>query len=386
MSVPAEMFVPPSGEPSPPAPVLDRRADVDAKHAQVRALLKDLECDGLLLLEPENVAWMTSGLSPRGILSPLDLPAIYLNAEQRWLIARNVDSQRIFDEEIDGLGFQLKEWGWHWGRQQHLIDTIQGRKAACDRPLPDCTMVASQLRALRLALSAYEAAGYRELGKIISHALEATCRTLAQSQSEHEVAGQVAHRLLHRGVDPIAIEVAADGRSRRYRQGGATAAPIQNHCVLVATGRHAGLYATASRAVTFGPPEAAFQKENDAAAKITATYIASTWSDGVPKDILSAGRRIYQISGFEHEWRLCPPGHITGRAPVELPLTPQSTELFRLGWAIQWRASVGAATSCDTYLITAEGPKAVTSMGSNWPQKRIKIQGGSLVRPDLLQR
>jgi hypothetical protein len=53
---------------------------------------------------------------------------------------------------------------------------------------------------------------------------------------------------------------------------------------------------------------------------------------------------------------------------------------------LRWRATAGAAVSCDTYVVTAEGPRSVTSMGHNWPQKRIKIQGGSLGRPDILQR
>src|SRR2546421_446085 len=34
---------------------------------RVAALLQAAECDGLLLTEPENVAWLTSGLTPRGL-------------------------------------------------------------------------------------------------------------------------------------------------------------------------------------------------------------------------------------------------------------------------------------------------------------------------------
>lgn len=385
MSVPADTAASPVDAAAPrTAPV--RRADVDAKHTQIAAVIKDAACDGLLVLEPENVAWLTGGLTPWGILHPAELPALYFNPEQRWLLASNIDSQRLFDEEIDGLGFQLKEWTWHGGRQQLLADMCAGRKIACDRPLAECMVVGEQLRQLRRVLTSPEINTYRELGRIISHALEATCRTVAKDQTELEVAGHIAHRLLHRGVEGLAIEVAADGRSRSYRRCGPTSAKVQQYCVIQATGRQAGLVASASRAVSFGPPPEDFRKEHDTACKVTATYIAASWPDGVPKEILAAGRRIYQICGYEHDWRLDGPGGITGRSYQEAALTPQTTDLFQAGWALRWRASVGAAVSCDTYLVTAEGPRSVTSMAHNWPQKRIKIQGGNLARPEILQR
>lgn len=384
MSVPTEAAVSSSEEPSPPVP--DRRSEIDAKQACVAGLLSEVESDLLLLLGPENFAWITGGAESHHVLDPAARPGVLLGAGQRWLLASNVDSQRLFDEELDGLGFQLKEWPWHWGRATLLTDLCQGRRVACDRPLGECKGVGDRLAPLRRVLTPREITVLRELGRIVSHALEATCRTLATGQGEQEVAGQLAHRLLHRGVEPVLLEIAADGRYRRYRQPGYTAATIQHSCVLTATGRQAGLHATASRTVCFGTPDPIFQKEHDAASKISATYIAGSWPDGIARDILAAGRRIHQITGFEHEWRLGPIGYLTGRVAVEMPLLPHAIDLFQAGWALTWRAAIGAACSCDTYLITAEGPKAVTSMGSTWPQKRIKIQGGSLVRPDILQR
>jgi hypothetical protein len=42
-------------------------------------------------------------------------------------------------------------------------------------------VVGNQLRHLRRKLSTYEQACYRALGQIISHALEACCRTLTKT-------------------------------------------------------------------------------------------------------------------------------------------------------------------------------------------------------------
>ena len=203
--------------------------------------------------------------------------------------------------------------------------------------------------------------------------------------TEQEIAGQISHRLWHRGAEPVALSVLADGRSKLYRQSGATAARVHRSCVLTLTARKFGLCVTTSRALSFGPPEESFSQEQDAACKISATYIASTWPDSLPRQILATGRRVYQLTGYEHEWRSSPQGHVTGRSPQELAITPQTEELFRQGWMVTWRAGVGAAVSCDTFLITDQGPESITP-AEGWPQKRIHVQGAEFLRPFILQR
>jgi Xaa-Pro aminopeptidase len=362
-----------------------RRADVDAKQAQVAALLEGLGCEGLIALEPENFAWLTGGATVRGTLDPADWPAVYFTADQRWLLCSNTDSQRLFDEELDGLGFQLKEWPWNWGKSELLAQIGKDRKLACDRAQGSTTPAADLLHKARLVLSPYEQSCLRALGQILSHALEATSRNLLPNEMEREVAGQLSHRLLHRGAEAVHIGVAADGRSRPYRQYHFTTAQIRRQCVLTATATKYGLTATATRGLTFGPPDAAYRREHDAACRVIATYLASTWPDAVPRGILATGRRVYQVTGFEHEWQLSPQGFVTGRAPVELPLLPTTEELFQAGWSLTWRASVGAASCCDTYLITDDGPDCVT-LPEAWPSKRIRVQGTDFLFPDLLQR
>jgi Xaa-Pro aminopeptidase len=363
----------------------DRRADVEAKQAMVGRLLQEAGCDGLLILEPENFAWLSGGAAPRGTIDAAALPVLYFSAEGRWVLCCNVDSQRLFDEELDGLGYQLKEWPWHWGRTQLLADLCQGRTVACDQPFGSCADIGDKLRRRRRVLSEYERACYRALGQILTHAVEATGRTFGLGESERELAGQLSHRLLHRGAYPVSISVAADGRSAAYRQCGFTATPIKSHCVLTVTAKKYGLCATASRSVCFGDVNADYRKDHDAACRVSATYIASSWPDAMPRQILATGRRVYQVTGTEHEWMQVPQGYLTGHAPVELCLTPATDELLQTGQAVTWNAACGAGSSCDTFLITDEGPQAVTPM-ENWPLKRIRIQGAEFARPDLLVR
>jgi Xaa-Pro aminopeptidase len=367
------------------ASVSDRRADIEAKMGRVASLLQEIGCEGLLVLEPENFAWLTSGATFRYLLDSAAAPALYCNGEARWVVASNADSQRLFDEAVDALGFQLKEWPWHWGREQLLAELCQNRKIACDRPFGDAKVVAEQLRRMRRQMTPYEQACYRALGQVLAHALEATCRTLTDGVTEREAAGQLSHRLIHRGVQPVHLGIAADERSRVYRHYSYTSAQIHRYAMMTATARKFGLTATATRAMSFGEIPEEFRQDHNAVCRVAASYLASTWPDAVPREILLAGRRIYLISGYEHEWLHCPQGHVTGRAAVELPMTPQTEELFQPGWAVTWNASAGAAASCDTFLITEHGPETLTPTEA-WPLKRIRIQGAEFILPDVLVR
>src|SRR5437764_1373460 len=116
-------------DPAAPAePASPRRADVDAKQAQVARLLADMDCEAALLLMPAHVSWFTAGLTTRGLLADSERPGLYVNATQRWVVCSNVDTQRLFDEELDWLGFQVKEWAWENGRAELLQSLVQGKK------------------------------------------------------------------------------------------------------------------------------------------------------------------------------------------------------------------------------------------------------------------
>jgi Xaa-Pro aminopeptidase len=364
----------------------DRRADVDAKQGQVAELLARIGCEGLLVLDQANLAWLSAGGSARSVLNPEDLPALYYTAGQRWLIVCNVDSQRMFDEELDHLGFLLKEWPWPSRREQVLADLCMDRRLACDMPFQGAQLVTEQLRVLRRAQSAHERACSRLLGQMVAHAVEATCRSAQPGETERELAAQVAHRLYRRGALPVAVSVTADGRARTYRRHGFTSAPIQTSATINVTARKYGLHATAARTFTFGMADETLKKEHLTACRVAANYASATWPNAVPKELLASGRRIYRSQGFEHEWDLAPQGYVTGRTPVEQPFEPELAAVLGANWAVTWTPSAGAAVCCDTYLVREEeGPLLITPTES-WPLVGVRISGLQLECPNILER
>ena len=81
----ARVTAPPSAVDMNLTAPMDRRSDLESKQARVAALLQEVACDGLLVLQPENFAWLSGGGSPRGILDPAALPGLYFTPDARWL-------------------------------------------------------------------------------------------------------------------------------------------------------------------------------------------------------------------------------------------------------------------------------------------------------------
>jgi Xaa-Pro dipeptidase len=363
----------------------DRRADIDAKHERIAKYLEEQGWEGLLLLEPANVAWFTSGATTRGLCSAEELPAVFVTPSQRWLLASNADSPRLFDEELDEMGFLLKEWPWDWRRDYLLRSLAQAKRLACDRPWGELPSAADWLAERRRCLTPYEQACCRQLAEVVVHAVEASCRNFQPRESERELAGQVAHRLLRRGAWPVQISVSADGRSSQYRRHGFTALPIENWCVVSATAKKYGLHVTATRTVCFGAADQALRQAHHSASKILAALTAATWPDAIVREVFQAARRIYTLVGAEHEWHAAPIGYVTGREPAETAIYPDSEAAMQVGWTLVWMPSVGPALTGDTVTITSQGPQLLTRVEA-WPVIVVRVSGMEFQLPGILER
>lgn len=358
----------------PPAPA-DRRADIDAKQAALLPVLRSLGVDTLVLFMPAHVAWFTAGMNVPGLLPDTERPGVYTNGQSRWLVCSNADSQWLFDEELDGLGFQLKEWYWEAGRSDFLAYLTDGARVAADRPFPGIPLANEHLRPLLRVLTPFEQLQYRNLGALVAEAVETTARAFAHQRTEQEVAAQVGHRLLHHGVEPVALSVTADGRGAKYRRAGAGPHPVTRTAVVQATGSRDGLFVTCSRTVSFGPVPPEFAAAHDLAVKQAGSFRSWTKPNKTIGAIGVAGRAVLGSGPFEFDYRLSPPGYGAGRFAAEFLGRPGAEEVLAAGNAVVWQPRVGPAAVVDTLLVTDAEPSAVTPPGE-WPVKRVVVRGG----------
>ena len=360
-----------------------RRSDIDAKQAILSRVIAELNCEAAVLLMPAHVAWFTGGMNVRGLIADGERPGIYTNGRQRWLLCGNTDTQRLFDEELDGLGFMLKEWPWPSGRATLLGELVVGKKVATDRPFPTMPLVNEKLRPELRPLMPSDIAHLRDLGHLVSHALEATARNTERGESEQDVAGALAHRIFHKGAEAHAVTVTAEGRGRRFRRAGYTAVEVETTCNLQVTAGRDGLFVTASRTICFGAPTAEFRAEFDTACNVAAIGRLTSTPGGTMATAVDTASGLLRNTPFEHEWRLSPAGYGTGWFQADELRKAGIDEKFGLNQAIVWQPRIGSASVVDTVLVGEGACEAITPT-EQWPYKRITLGGSTYDIPDLL--
>ena len=199
-----------------------RRDDVEEKHERIREFLDATGHDAVVLGLADSVAWFTSGGDlGQSLGSDQSSILLFINRTSRAVIADNVQSSRVFEEELAGLGFQLKERPWYDDPYQVVAELCHNKRVATDLGWNGCSHVRREsdaLRGLRRRLTVLERQRLRELGRTLSLAVEATCRNFDPGEREADVAGHLAHRLIREGVVPVDLRVASDDRLARFRQ------------------------------------------------------------------------------------------------------------------------------------------------------------------------
>ncbi|CAN5909159.1 M24 family metallopeptidase [soil metagenome] len=366
--------------------LLKCRADVDQKHQRIIEYLDRSGLDAVLLGRADSIAWFTAGgdleesmASDRGAI------LLFINRTSRAVLADNVQSPRVFEEELAGLGFQLKERPWYQDPEATIAALAHGKKVSADLPGLGPQDDWPRLQELRIGLTPLERQRLRELGRTLSLAVEATCRNFHPGETEADVAGHLAHRLLREGVVPVELRVASDDRLERYRQPGFKSAPIHRRAILAVTGRRHGLCASVTRIVSFGPVDPSFRMAHGLATMVDATCIYFSRPGETVGKVFQRARRIYEKFRFPHEWTLDYQGYITGHSPRELPLRPDSTLKIRPDMALRWNPSVKSARSEDTIVVDARGYEVVTE-AQRWPKIEVQVKGFSLPMPGILER
>jgi len=361
-----------------------RSEDVAIKQLRVAEFLEDEGYDAVLLSRQDSFAWFTAGGdNGTGTSSDIGQVSLFVTRDQRCVLATNSESARTFEEEVAGLGFQLKECRWDEPRDRLIEDICRGRKVASDTGVCGTANELEKLRRLRINLTELERQRYRELGRAVVHAVEATCRNARPGETEHEVAGELAHRLIRHGISPVTMYVAGEERAGQFRLAPHKAQPIRKHLTISVAGRRHGLCASATRTVMFGSPDKSFVDQHYIASMVDATCIFFSLPGEQGSEVLRRARRIYEKTGVPHEWVNTPQGGITGYSPCEILLVPSSQFRFRSGMAVAWTPSVGAARCGDTVLLHDNGFEIITPT-QQWPTLVISVKGYEVERPGML--
>lgn len=363
---------------------LERVDDVADRQKLLGGLLREKKLDALLLSRPENFAWLTGGADVTRAGTTEVAARLFVTPEARLLVTNNVDSQYLFDRELPGLGFQLKERPWFESPDQLAHDLCRGRSVASDDGFAGTRDLSADLAALRLPLAEREKKAIRLLGRELAHAVEATARGCRLGDTEAEIAAELAHRLVKRQIVPVRMQVCADGRFRRYPHYPYGGERVDSSCVIAAVGRRNGLHVACCRAVLFGE-DPGFRESLHKATLMQTTGLYFSRAGEKLSDVWAKVRRIYEKFGAPDEWQLADQGEVTGYSLCEARVVPTSDFLLAADMPVHWHPAVGPALTGDTVLVRDGTPELLTP-GDGWPQITVNVKGEAIPRPDVLMR
>lgn len=360
-----------------------RLADVEAKHQRVRELLEESRADALLLQDPANIAWFTAGADLFRFGSENSLTSVFVTPEARLFATNSVDSAQIFEREVFGLGFQLKQREWYRPPEELIGDLCRGRKVISDRGPQGTRMAQAKIQTCRLPLTDLELDRLRTLSRVAVHAVEASAHHVRRGTTESEVAGEVSHRLVKRTVAPARIQVCADGRNDRYRHWTFSEQPIENYAVISCCARRWGLHVGVSRTVCIGNVSDELKQAYRQAVLIHATGLFFSRSGSRLGDVWKKVQRIYEKFEIPFEWESADQADVVGYGLSESRVTPDSDFSIPTPAPIFWHPSVGPAMLGDTLLCRSESNELL-SQSTTWPQLSVTVKGREVQCPGIL--
>ncbi|MFH5805736.1 M24 family metallopeptidase [Alienimonas sp. DA493] len=376
----------------------DRLARAQARQEAIAELIDARGLDAVLLTEPANLAWITCGADLSGGATGAEgdaAAAVFLTRRSRVVVCSDADSPHLFDRELPGLGFQLKQRPWRQPRAELLCDLCRGRSVGVDRPrgFDEPADAPTDLRAalaeLRAVPDPADAAALAELAADVAHAVEATCRGASPGRTESDFAGEVAHRLLRRGITPALIRAAGDGRADDQPHYAFDRRPVRRRLALKAIGRRGGLHAHCGRTIAFAalPPDQreTLRSAHGRAARVQAAGLHHARAGVAWPDVWAPVARVYEKTGPAADWETAPVALRTGFAPTEAILGPDAAETLRPGVPLVWQPRIGPAALCDTALVTPDGPAEPVTGMEDWPRVKVRVGEETYRRPGVLE-
>ncbi len=365
----------------------ERMAQVDRNQQACVALLEELGYDCLLLSLPENFSWFTCGGDSR-FQSQLDQSqvALFITRKGRVVLTHDAISPQLFDREIAALGFQLKERNWREPVEDLYDEITRGRSVISDSGVGRTRQMDDRISQMRAHFSPLTEKNWQQLAALATYAVEATCRNMEPNTSEAEIAGEIAHRSMKRGIVPVQIQIFADERLRRYRHWSFGNGVINNKCTINFIARKKGIHFALSRTVSFTTPTQQQRQEYQQAGEVLAETLPLLNSGTTSERIWQELKKICKEKKLGNQWRAAEFAWQLGYRHPEQVFKPRNDQVFSSSTAWYWQTLAGSTMIGHSFLIGKEISQT-WGVSDRWPMREFTTpQGESLLLPEILER
>ncbi len=362
------------------------KEELQIKEEMVSNLIERKNFAGIILSTLTNFLWFTGGRRNQ-IIKNADTSLVHLviTKNKRYLLSTKSDADRIMDEELGDLGFELVLYDWYRHSFLDAMDKI-GLKGVigCDFHHEKFPNIEEDLKRLRVSLSDFEVGRVKDLCKEYTQLLTDFCLNLKPGVTETELAAALHYCCEKKNIFPFVLMVGSDERIFKYRHPIATNKKVEKYVLIATAVEREGINVSLSRSVYFGKIPDELKKKQSVVNIIEATYFAHSVPGTPLKDLFAIGKAAYARLGYPNEWANHTQGGIVGYTPREFLVTQDSEIKIGINNLLGWNPTVRGVKAEDFILVKKDGIEQLT-IDPRWPYEEIRIDGKEFCKPKILE-
>jgi Xaa-Pro dipeptidase len=362
--------------------------EIEVKVGRVRDYLRANGLAGVLLTRQDNFAWLTAGKDNHVVSgSDVGVASLLVTPDARFVLTNRIEAGRIADEEVGGQGWEPRSFDWYrpGGLQAAVREVVGDGALAADTGFPGGRALDDAFDELRADLLPEEVERYREVGRIATEAMLQTCQAIHQGQTEHEIAGNLAHRVISHGGRPGVVLIATDERIAKYRHPVPTDKKLRDYAMLVLGASKWGLQVSITRFVSFHKLDDDMHRKWRDVSQIAAYFTLATRPGRPWAELFRGATELYGRLGYPEEWELHHQGGPTGYRGRDFTATFDAPGVVSAHQGAAWNPSITGTKSEDTIIVSDAGHEFVTRHGQ-WPMLAVEHEGQRMEFADVLVR
>jgi Xaa-Pro aminopeptidase len=369
-----------------------RQLEVDQKVEKVVDFATANGFAGVVLAAQHDFAWLTAGRSNRiDATRETGSGALLVTADgRRFALASTIESPRMRDEAVDGLGFEVLEYPWTDERADAALPFRIAERIAGGGPLatdiatPAAQNVEGRISRLRATLVPAEIPRYLALGGEIGAAIGQMMRELTPGMTELDVARRVTATVLGLGAYPNVLLVAADRRIASYRHPVPTATPWRQRLLVACCPEREGQVVAISRLVASGRVDDDFRMRTHATARVFGALLEATVAGATGAQLFAAAAKAYADNGFPDEELFHHQGGVIACRSREWVAHPASDMVVEPPQAFAWNPTVTGTKVEETVLLREDNQLQVVTASPGWPSVNVDVRGQPIAVPDVM--
>ena len=359
--------------------------EMAVKLERLRKMLDRLSLDAVYLKRQDNFGWLTCGGQNWLGFGEMGLCGLLVTKDSQYAITNLIEASRMRDEEhLEAMGFPIHAAVWYESKfeAETIEKLVPSGKVGADHPHPSGTNIAGEVQLLRFSLTEAEVERYKELGFMVSRALEETIAEIHPGDTEFKTISRLITRSREAGMDVVLATCAGDDRISNHRHPIATENKIQKRVQLSSNMRWKGIIVCATRNRSFVPLPVELKEQYRKNVEIDCTIMASSIPGNTFVSALEAGKAAYEARGYAEDFKKHHQGGPIGYMIREFRVDFDTPGNIHENQAFCWNPSLTGTKSEDTIIATSNGVVPV-SRAVICPTMTLEVNGQTFVRPDI---